>query len=288
MPEYPDLPLELSDNIIDHLWDDSDSLATCTLVCRAWLPSARTHLFDTVKLVPRKWDDYAEEMQALHRICPFVRTLKLHRVPETLDDRLIPHFHAMGRVNTLVLAFYLLGAYDNLVYETFNARLARLPPVFIRSIKNLKIAPVVLRPVEFTEVFSIFRHISVLDISLSVSRNGKGLPINDPPLGMAITRLTYRRFPPTLAAQFLTWLSSESNGRYPHTLRLLVNGSEVGVEPHLLYSPMLHQMGVSLQHLWLTRSHFNDDSRKDNPRQFENDSSHVFSRNVFGISSGPY
>ena len=39
------LPPELWELILDHLWDDASSLRECSLTCRAWLPTARCHLF---------------------------------------------------------------------------------------------------------------------------------------------------------------------------------------------------------------------------------------------------
>ncbi|KAF9000414.1 hypothetical protein BDQ17DRAFT_1359569 [Cyathus striatus] len=44
------LPQELVDNILDHLHDDYQSLSSCSLVCRAWLPSSRLHLFSKISL----------------------------------------------------------------------------------------------------------------------------------------------------------------------------------------------------------------------------------------------
>lgn len=266
MPECSDLPVELSDSVIDHLWDDSGSLAACTLVCRAWLPSARTHLFSTVTLIPREWNEHAEELQALHRICPFIRTLKLHRVPEALDDRLMPSFLAMRRVNTLVLGFYRLRGYTFSISETFNDHLSQLPQAFVHSIKKLKVESVTMRPAEITELVSVFRYVSAFDISLSLQINGTCSSNNDaPPLGMTVTQMTYRRFGPTHANNLLAWLSRESGGRYPHTLRLLVHLMQIpefAAEPDSLYDPMLGEIGTSLKHLWLTRNHDDDTARK--------------------------
>ena len=42
------LPVELTDGIIDYLADDRSSLRTTSLVCRAWCPRSRSHLFHTV------------------------------------------------------------------------------------------------------------------------------------------------------------------------------------------------------------------------------------------------
>lgn len=69
MAENTRLPVELWDNIIDHLWDDRESLAACSIVCRAWRPSVHTHLFHTVALVRlRRNQDHTEKPQAFHRI----------------------------------------------------------------------------------------------------------------------------------------------------------------------------------------------------------------------------
>ncbi|KAH9926624.1 uncharacterized protein BXZ73DRAFT_49237, partial [Epithele typhae] len=43
-----DLPGEVMDFVIDHLHADFPTLQACTLVCHAWLPAARFHLFNTL------------------------------------------------------------------------------------------------------------------------------------------------------------------------------------------------------------------------------------------------
>jgi hypothetical protein len=45
------LPVEITDMIIDFLFDDIHTLAAMSLVCKAFLPSTRKHLFNTVTLV---------------------------------------------------------------------------------------------------------------------------------------------------------------------------------------------------------------------------------------------
>jgi len=44
------LPPELIDLIVDHLYDDNVALKACSLVSRAFLPSARVHLFENIEL----------------------------------------------------------------------------------------------------------------------------------------------------------------------------------------------------------------------------------------------
>lgn len=48
--ESRSLAVELIYHIIDHLWDDRDTLVACSLASRALLPATRYHLFHTVKL----------------------------------------------------------------------------------------------------------------------------------------------------------------------------------------------------------------------------------------------
>lgn len=44
------VPPEVYDVIIDHLHDDLDALINCSLVCHAWLPTTRLHLFRDIRL----------------------------------------------------------------------------------------------------------------------------------------------------------------------------------------------------------------------------------------------
>lgn len=46
------LPAEISDEIIDHLHDDSKTLQICSFVCKAWTVTCRFHLFSRLKLDP--------------------------------------------------------------------------------------------------------------------------------------------------------------------------------------------------------------------------------------------
>lgn len=44
------LPWEICDRILDHFFDDAPSLRICSLVCHAWLPTCRLHLFRTIAI----------------------------------------------------------------------------------------------------------------------------------------------------------------------------------------------------------------------------------------------
>ena len=51
----PIFPPEIFSCIIDELFDDKKTLMDCSLVCRAWVPGCRYHLFSEVMLCPDTW-----------------------------------------------------------------------------------------------------------------------------------------------------------------------------------------------------------------------------------------
>ncbi|KAI0351623.1 hypothetical protein OH77DRAFT_916301 [Trametes cingulata] len=52
------LPLELLEQIVDHLYDDFPTLRSCALVCRALVPSVRHYLFHTILIHAKNFVDY--------------------------------------------------------------------------------------------------------------------------------------------------------------------------------------------------------------------------------------
>lgn len=85
---------ELYDIIIDHLATDNDSLRACSLVCRAFLPRSRSHLFrtlfafksDVLKKGPRK--SIGRYIQELHVIGTALN------ISHVLFD--LPHLSTLG------------------------------------------------------------------------------------------------------------------------------------------------------------------------------------------------
>lgn len=72
------IPPELADNIMDYLYDDKHALAHCSLVCRAWLPPTRYHLFRKISLRPWDADGFLELLDSPHcTILNFVRDLHI-------------------------------------------------------------------------------------------------------------------------------------------------------------------------------------------------------------------
>ncbi|EMD34656.1 hypothetical protein CERSUDRAFT_107279 [Gelatoporia subvermispora B] len=74
------LPQELWEGIIDHLGSplDRQSVLSCALVCRAWLPRSRFHLFNTVYLrTPRQIRRLEEVMDEGPHLKPLVTEISL-------------------------------------------------------------------------------------------------------------------------------------------------------------------------------------------------------------------
>lgn len=69
------LPLELWDEIIDHLQNDFDALRACSLTCKAWVPRARYNLFWTVHVGPNSYKGLMSVLTRTPNIGRLVRNL---------------------------------------------------------------------------------------------------------------------------------------------------------------------------------------------------------------------
>ncbi|KAF8523982.1 hypothetical protein JB92DRAFT_3140624 [Gautieria morchelliformis] len=82
------LPGELIDQVIDHLHDDSPSLRACCITCRAWVPSARFHIFHNIVLSEKHADALAVILETSPHIFPLFRSLTLKGNPEHMYEGL--------------------------------------------------------------------------------------------------------------------------------------------------------------------------------------------------------
>ena len=60
MKAQPALPNEIQDRILDFLHDSDPTIEACALVCRAWVPTSRYHLFSRIMLLERNADTFEE------------------------------------------------------------------------------------------------------------------------------------------------------------------------------------------------------------------------------------
>lgn len=103
------IPLELVDIIIDHLFEDKPSLASCSLVSREWRPSTRYHLFESICVCGDGlfggYDSFLRFLDETPSIRPFIRCLTLSGVGKSKDS---------GAERCLIGPYVLLTVLDRL------------------------------------------------------------------------------------------------------------------------------------------------------------------------------
>ena len=81
------IPQEIYDEIIDYLHGNKADLATCGLVCRAWIPSSRYHLFSVVHIAIEQYEwmmpyrrrvvQFLDLLTFSEYILPFIREVRV-------------------------------------------------------------------------------------------------------------------------------------------------------------------------------------------------------------------
>ncbi|KAJ7738303.1 hypothetical protein B0H16DRAFT_1729888 [Mycena metata] len=98
------VPPELADKIIDFLWDSKPDLCTCSLVCKAWLPSS--HLFESISFKPDR------QFLALSRVpvvASYTQVLDLRSWPLEINNGVLPlldHLSDASRLRKLILGSF--------------------------------------------------------------------------------------------------------------------------------------------------------------------------------------
>ena len=101
----PQLPHELSDHIIDFLYDDGLALSACSLTCRAFLAVARYHRF-SVTWVWGRLGPFIVLLDSSPEIAPFIKTLRLDGIAYPLRRRVDP-MALLATLNRLPALRYL-------------------------------------------------------------------------------------------------------------------------------------------------------------------------------------
>ncbi|PCH39457.1 hypothetical protein WOLCODRAFT_159022 [Wolfiporia cocos MD-104 SS10] len=130
------LPLEITGYIIDFLWDDKDSLRSCSLTCRAWLSPSRYHIFRKVLLGSRSLSRFDRLCSLIHEqrfvdALAYVRCLGLPDItlqePWILDvPRLAP---LMPRVTQIYIGQY---------WSSLSCKYAVIPPALIDNLSQFR------------------------------------------------------------------------------------------------------------------------------------------------------
>ena len=75
VPGRPRLPPELTDRIIDFLYDNHLALSSCSLTCSSWLPTSRLHRFRLVRLDHKTVLPFHNQLSITPSIAAYVKVL---------------------------------------------------------------------------------------------------------------------------------------------------------------------------------------------------------------------
>ncbi|KZT70431.1 hypothetical protein DAEQUDRAFT_810608 [Daedalea quercina L-15889] len=186
------LPLEVWEDVIDHLHDDVESLRACSLTNRAWIPATRLHLFAQIELCGER-----------HCLC-FQDALKRSEAANTNIARHVRSIAVIG------LAFCRLEDSRNPSYVRLRDIFSRLPNVYSLRLERVTIdvfpllghSQSAFRP--FSELFP-FPALETLYMSSVVFKSVRHIP----QLLSTFPRLS------VLYALRILWLQDLDTGTFP-------------------------------------------------------------------------
>ena len=153
MSNYPRLPQELLDLIVDILHDDPELLKQCCLVSKSWIPRSRKHLFARVEILrvrdllwwDKLWPDPADS-PAFH-----TRTMVVRGSFGGLGRT--NWIHAFSRIERLIVEYG---------YFCFTTRDSLVPfHILARSLKSLRVN--FIKDIQHSQVFGLIRSLLLLE-----------------------------------------------------------------------------------------------------------------------------
>jgi hypothetical protein len=107
------IPQEMVDKFIDHLYDNRSALKSCALVCRAWVPSSRYHLFSSLSFSPLSYGPSFPHLigHLDHPLCTFASSIRKLFIIASTDggrpmpfwlDPVIPYLAKLSSVKFLI------------------------------------------------------------------------------------------------------------------------------------------------------------------------------------------
>ena len=186
VPEEPGFPGEVVDNIIDHLHDDSPSLAKSSLVCHAWLPSCRYHLFHTIFCCPtfqaKDLCHLLDWLLASPDVRPYINTL-LFMTPVTHRETPPPEVSVedMGKalsylpsLRSLCVFRVSLSSSRNPWQDSYVSPINNSPNLESLAIMECKTSDDTLNPLFF--FLGLFRRVAALQIQDSTCSYNSSMP----------------------------------------------------------------------------------------------------------------
>ena len=243
------LPPELIDNVIDLLSDDNETLATCALVCKSWVPASRYHLaspFSEITLSP--WGDEQSMLSSpACTIASAVRHLQIERTMANSDLQEV----TSGLPNITHLILHRLD-----VDEPFSAFLSQ--PPFMKDLERLVLERVRFDTLDmFFELLRRCPRLQILDccgVTFShypdLQHHPNNHDTNDQDAvisGLKVLKVAY-------SVRLLEYIEGYWGNSIPHLTTLSVNSER---RPENVLGRILVAVGSRLQDLRIINSPLN-------------------------------
>lgn len=156
-------PQELCDYFIDHLHDDTNSLRSCGLVCKAWAPPARYHIFHTVYLPSKerliRWSQIFDTSECSPSHIVKRLTLSEWFSPAVMEEhKLMDHFRSFDNVQELYLRRFDFGNFQGKPLEDYFGH-------FVSSLRWLEFNwAMTSNPVDLIHMVSLLLNVDDLGI----------------------------------------------------------------------------------------------------------------------------
>ena len=145
------LPPELIEMVMDHLHSDKDTLAACSVVCKAWIHPARSRLFAEISL---NYICIKKFLKSGLAAIPFIRHLHVGWIEPVFWNKNIHHLVGFKSIRSLSLDYFpwktIFPEARSLLQTHFAAiaclRLYEVKPTHSLSLQKSFVASVTSRP----------------------------------------------------------------------------------------------------------------------------------------------
>ncbi|KAF8918336.1 hypothetical protein CPB85DRAFT_1281551 [Mucidula mucida] len=126
--DTPALPLELCDMIIDFNHTARKTLARCSLVCRAWIPASRYHMWTSIRLTPTNIDTFLSLISSdQSTFLPYLQNVEVENAFKKIKhyhnfwngwDIIASYLHDLPRLRSFTLSKVSWGLLDDMKWSS--------------------------------------------------------------------------------------------------------------------------------------------------------------------------
>lgn len=210
-------PLELWEAIIDYLHEDPHTLTVCGLVCRAWIPASRTHLFNSITIRQKNITGLLCLLESpLSTVAQFIRTVNLSESAVIRNTVSVSWSKVqLNRIDAL------LNNLESLVIkgETLWWGPTAIDPPLLRKVASLTMDRVgLISFVDFTSFISSFPSLVSLNLILDSVEPFQDASATPPPC--ALSTLKHLTVNWLASSYILPWFQTCSKENSPSIISL--------------------------------------------------------------------